>query len=112
MKPTILKLLGQRIRDMRKALGLSQEELAEKVGCHFSYIGGIERAEKNISILNLEKIAAALGTNIVELLSYGKYTRSNQNSKDVLFNQLTQKLATMKVNDLKKVDLFINEFFE
>ncbi|MFX3637408.1 MAG: helix-turn-helix domain-containing protein [Candidatus Pristimantibacillus sp.] len=112
MKPTILKLLGQRIRDLRKALGLSQEELAEKAGCHFSYIGGIERAEKNISILNLEKIASALGVNVVELLSYGKHIRSNKSNKDVLINQLNQKLVTLKVSDLQKLDILLNEFFE
>ncbi|MEN3334550.1 MAG: hypothetical protein V7641_3915 [Blastocatellia bacterium] len=48
--------------------GLSQEQLAEKAGLHRTYIGMIERAEKNLTLINIGKIAKALRVNIDELL--------------------------------------------
>ena len=56
----IAKILGQRIRNNRTANGLSQEKLAELSGCHPTYIGQIERGEKNATIESVEKIASAL----------------------------------------------------
>jgi transcriptional regulator with XRE-family HTH domain len=66
----ILKLFGECIRELRKAEGISQEELAHKANLHRTYIGMIERGEKNISIINIEKIAHALKINISELFKY------------------------------------------
>ncbi|MFB5267603.1 helix-turn-helix domain-containing protein [Paenibacillus enshidis] len=66
----VLKLVGARIRVLRKEKGLSQETLGEKGGFHFSYIGQIERGEKNVSLLNLAKIAAALDVNLIQLFAY------------------------------------------
>jgi|SRR5947209_6239615 len=60
MRSHILKLFGQRVREERQKLGLSQEKLAEKAGVHRTYIGMVERAEKNITLTNIEKIAKAL----------------------------------------------------
>lgn len=58
---------GRRVRELRLAKGLSQEELAEVSGLHRNYIGGIERGERNVALLNIGRLAAALGTNLVEL---------------------------------------------
>ncbi|MGW8957501.1 helix-turn-helix domain-containing protein [Paenibacillus sp. NPDC055715] len=68
----ILELVGTRIRDIRKSKGLSQEALAEKAGFNSSYIGFIERAERNISLKNLEKIAKSLNVSVYQLLTYVK----------------------------------------
>jgi transcriptional regulator with XRE-family HTH domain len=70
MDKEILKLVGARIRALRKEQGLSQEALGEKGGFHFSYIGQIERGEKNVSLLNLHKIAESLEVNLVQLFAY------------------------------------------
>ena len=51
---------GQRVRALRKLAGLSQEQLALKCGLDRTYIGGVERGERNISIVNIEKIARAM----------------------------------------------------
>lgn len=68
-KQNILIKFGERVREIRKKKGLSQEELADKADLHRTYIGMIERAEKNITLLNIEKIANALDVNIKELLA-------------------------------------------
>ncbi|HEX4108292.1 MAG TPA: helix-turn-helix transcriptional regulator [Solirubrobacteraceae bacterium] len=58
---------GQSIRDLRRARGLSQEALALESGLDRSYFGGIERGERNVSLTNVFKIAAALGVPASEI---------------------------------------------
>lgn len=67
-KHAILIKFGENIRDSRKKQKLSQEQLSFKADLHRTYIGMIERAEKNITLLNIEKIATALEVEIIELL--------------------------------------------
>lgn len=66
-KQQILINFGDRVRELRKQIGISQEELSFKADLHRTYIGMIERAEKNITLINIEKIANALNVNIKEL---------------------------------------------
>ncbi|MBA2937061.1 helix-turn-helix transcriptional regulator [Paenibacillus sp. CGMCC 1.16610] len=66
---TLLIRLGETIRNLRKLKGLSQEELGEMSGFHFTYIGGLERGERNISLTNLEKVAACLSVTLSDLFS-------------------------------------------
>lgn len=68
MGKKILIRFGKRVREERTKLGLSQEELAAKAGVHRTYVGMIERAEKNITLGNIEKFAKALGLKPEELL--------------------------------------------
>lgn len=63
----ISKILGQRIRNYRTAKGLSQEKLAELSGCHHTYVGQIERGEKNATIESIEKFSAALNVSLSTL---------------------------------------------
>lgn len=72
MKSNVLIEFGKRVRDKRAALHLSQEELAERAGVHRTYIGMIERAEKNITLENIEKIAKAVNTPLHELLDFDR----------------------------------------
>jgi transcriptional regulator with XRE-family HTH domain len=72
MKREILIKFGNKVRERRTALGLSQEELAERAGVHRTYIGMIERAEKNITLENIEKIAIALEIPLNKLMSLEK----------------------------------------
>ena len=73
MKPSdssndeLLNQFGQRMRILRKAKGWSQEEFAHETGLHRTYIGSVERGERNISLVNIGKIAQALGVTIANL---------------------------------------------
>ncbi|KKP86496.1 MAG: Transcriptional regulator [Parcubacteria group bacterium GW2011_GWC1_35_8] len=68
MKKEVLIKFGNKVRKQRLALGLSQEELGSKAGVHRTYVGMIERAEKNITLTNIEKIAKVLGISLKSLL--------------------------------------------
>jgi len=63
---------GQRVRAARMALSLSQEALAAKAGLHRTYIGSVERGERNISLDNIHALAHALGVEACELLGGDK----------------------------------------
>ena len=67
-KKQILITFGEKVRQIRKEKGFSQEELSYKAELHRTYIGMIERAEKNITLTNIEKIAKALEVEIKNLL--------------------------------------------
>jgi len=62
-----LATLGLRIRETRKSIGLTQEQLAAEAGLDRSYMGGIERGERNITFLTLCQIATALKTDVASL---------------------------------------------
>lgn len=64
----IQKQFGERVRELRKLKGLSQESLALACGLDRTYIGSVERGERNISLINIYKIAGALRVNAWELL--------------------------------------------
>ncbi len=62
-----LKAFGEKIRKIRIERGLSQEKLAFMSGLHRTYVGAIERGERNVSFKNIEKIAKTLKVNLEEL---------------------------------------------
>lgn len=62
----LMDSIGGRIRSLRKDKGWSQEELADRAGLHFTYIGKIERSEHKVTIESLEKVTRALGVSLEE----------------------------------------------
>ena len=68
-KIELLEKFGEKVREERLKRGLSQEELATRAGVHRTYIGMIERGEKNITLLNIKKVAKALDLSIDKLLT-------------------------------------------
>jgi transcriptional regulator with XRE-family HTH domain len=62
------KAFGTRLREIRKQKGFSQESLALACGLDRTYIGGVERGERNISLVNIQKIASALGVSAKEIV--------------------------------------------
>lgn len=63
------KRFGKRVRELRLAKGLSQEELAYRAHVHRTYLGGIERGERNPALKNISAIAEALGVSLSELFT-------------------------------------------
>jgi transcriptional regulator with XRE-family HTH domain len=69
VEPKKIKMLvGQRVRALRTKRGWSQEELGFESGLHRNYIGGIERGERNVAVVNLARLAKALGVRPRDLL--------------------------------------------
>jgi transcriptional regulator with XRE-family HTH domain len=60
-------LFGKRVAELRKRRGLSQESLALESGLARSYLGGVERGQRNIALLNITRISVALGVSVAEL---------------------------------------------
>ena len=67
---TIQQKFGNRVRKLRKSKGWSQEGFADECGLHRTYIGAIERGERNVSLNNIHAIAKALGISVKELFDY------------------------------------------
>ena len=77
----IAKAVGQRIRNYRTQKGLSQEKLAELSGCHPTYIGQLERGEKNATLESIERITVALGITLSKL--FEKLGGQEDDTKDI-----------------------------
>ena len=77
----IAKIIGQRIRNRRRIMGLSQEKLAELCGCHHTYIGQIERGEKNATVESIARICGALDISMSQLLE--KLGASDNDASDI-----------------------------
>ncbi|MGH4013931.1 MAG: helix-turn-helix domain-containing protein [Pseudonocardiaceae bacterium] len=67
--PQTLAAFGRRVRATRESTGLSQEQLADKSGLHRTYVGSVERGERNIALLNIIRLARALEVDPGDLLS-------------------------------------------
>jgi transcriptional regulator with XRE-family HTH domain len=72
MKQTLQMILGQNLRAIRIARALSQEQFADILGLHRTYMGGVERGERNLTLVSVEKIAQALSVEPISLLSAGE----------------------------------------
>jgi transcriptional regulator with XRE-family HTH domain len=62
------RIVGRNIRRLRRARGVSQEDLAADIGVHRTYMGGVERGERNLTLRSLERLAARLGVSPLSLL--------------------------------------------
>lgn len=114
---TIVKIFGERVRSFRKHKKLSQERLAELAGVHPTYIGQVERAEKNCTIDAASKIANALDIPLSELLkepSAGEHQALNltDREKEQLISDLVLKLSLLDTKKLRKRASIISEIIE
>lgn len=66
-QPSLREIFATRLKELRLAQGLSQERLAELCGLHRTYVGSVERAERNVSIDNIERLAGALRVAVGDL---------------------------------------------
>ena len=108
----ITKCIGQRIRSYRNERGFSQEKLAELSGCHPTYIGQIERGEKNATIESVEKIALALNISLSKLF---EKLGGSDNSKNIAL-ECYEFMASKSVQQqeqlfkiLREIDIYKNK---
>ncbi|RED89173.1 helix-turn-helix domain-containing protein [Cohnella phaseoli] len=106
----VLRLVGQRIKEIRKAQSLSQEELGEKAGFHYTYIGSVERGEANITLKNLTRISNTLGVHLSDLLRYNDSIKQyiDQNKESELL-EIFDLIISQDVVPLSKIRNIINE---
>lgn len=96
-----LKLVGERIRSLRKQKGLTQEALSEKANIHYSYISGIENADRNISLETLEKIINALDVVPLEIFQFHEVdSREMKEDKKVALEALNSLLVERNVEEV------------
>ncbi len=84
MNGRTLRQFGVRVRKTRVALGISQEQLAERAGCHRNYVGLVERGERNPSLTRVVELASALGVDPASLLrglGFGRPTTRRSSEK-------------------------------
>ncbi|WP_240422159.1 helix-turn-helix domain-containing protein [Paenibacillus periandrae] len=110
MPERILKNIGARVRDIRKEKGYSQEQLGELANFHFSYIGAVERGEKNITMSNLAKVAAALDVEVIELFRYSNIDLG-ETSKQKDLQEIVDLLLRHPKEDIRKAKVILKEIF-
>ena len=101
----ITKFVGKRIREIRKKIGLTQEEVAEKAGMDFTSIGAAERGVRNLSLKSLHRVAQALEVPIEEIVCLPK-----KEEKDLTTEELTALIKGLDKSKLKFILEFIKLF--
>jgi XRE family transcriptional regulator, regulator of sulfur utilization len=106
---SISKIVGERIRTIRKGKGVSQDELAHLSSLSVTYIGQIERGEKNITVDSLAKITTALGTPIEELFQSAQILgdKGHQEKLIQIVDKLSNRTATEQQTILELIDIVL-----
>jgi transcriptional regulator with XRE-family HTH domain len=106
----VKKLIGDRIRQLRKQRGLSQEELGDKSDLHYTHIGSIERGEKNWSIETLVKVAKGLNVSINDLFDFPSTQANLKTLKKSLIAEINEsspeaiKIFSDMVSGIKSIE--------
>lgn len=87
----ITQAVGARIRIYRQRCGITQEELAEKAEVHHTYIGQVERGEKNLTIVTLEKILSALGISFTDFFEHLDFNKNNETTASQCYDIINAK---------------------
>ncbi|WP_150284126.1 helix-turn-helix domain-containing protein [Rummeliibacillus sp. TYF-LIM-RU47] len=106
-----LRAVGNKIRKTRTQQGLTLEELAEKTELNFSYLGKIERGEKNITLLTLEKLVNTLNIPPSSLFDFNGTSQINNNLDKVLDNH-EKLLQTRNVEEIKTIHSISVDIFK
>lgn len=107
-----LKLVGENIRFLRKKRGLTQEELAERTNLQQAYIGGVERGERNISMLTLQKIAVGLEVSPEKVLYLGNINLLDNPQREEFLTIITSLIHQKNVDELQFILKFLHTFSE
>ncbi|MDC3418514.1 helix-turn-helix domain-containing protein [Aquibacillus salsiterrae] len=108
-KTALAKIIGERLRMIRKKQGLSQEELAHLSNTHPTYIGQLERGEKNVTVDTLDKVTNALNISLEELF---RFSSINPKSVDESILQLNNLLVEVNNEDRQTILKIIHIMLE
>ncbi|MEK3992768.1 MULTISPECIES: helix-turn-helix domain-containing protein [Robertmurraya] len=108
----LLLTVGSRIRAIRKQKGLTQEQLAELAGLQDSYIGGVERGERNISMETLEKLLVGLNISPLFLFQYHSIDIEGEGDKKDVINKLNVILENSTKDELILIYNIVKEIKE
>ncbi|MGG4555159.1 helix-turn-helix domain-containing protein [Paenibacillus humicus] len=109
------EFLGNRIRAIRNAKGLTQQNLADTSDLDYRYIGALERGERNFSIDTLEKVLTALNISMYELVYLDKKQNDTENSRQVAIDEfmaITEDLTEDQMNILRRVNKEVRRAFD
>lgn len=108
MEKSTLKLIGAKIRQIRREKGITQEQLAEKANTTNSYIAGIERGTRNVTIGSLEKIADALEVSVFDFFEYRQFAQTQDQEYIYKINEM---LLTKGASEQRKAYAILREVF-
>lgn len=108
----IAQTIGQRIRNYRLQNKLSHEELAERAGCHHTYIGQVERGEKNATLESIDKIASALEIPLSKLFEFLGHDMPKENDYAYLAYELISSQPTNEQKQLYEILISIYKYKE
>ncbi|MEK5277966.1 MULTISPECIES: helix-turn-helix domain-containing protein [Paenibacillus] len=108
----ILETIGLRIREIRLEKQLTQEALGERIGASYSYVGRIERGQKNISLQTLEKIAQALEVSEADFFTYSLTGETKQSEKMKEIQEINVMLYKQDLQSILKVKPIIAELLK
>jgi len=110
----VIKLMGHKIRKLRKAQGLSQQQLGQKAGFDYRYIGFIEQARVNPTVKTLEKVAGALDTTVTDLLPSKDEIEANKKGvapkmkdREKVMYRILKNVNKIDKNKLKKIEKIV-----
>ncbi|MFS0728315.1 helix-turn-helix domain-containing protein [Paenibacillus sp. 1P07SE] len=108
----LAELIGARIRELRKTQGLTQEQLGERAQLQSSYIGGVERGDRNISIETLEKLIHALEITVPEFFDFSEIPIENHTEQNKLIQIFVSQLMKQDTKNIKKMLNIYKEIFD
>jgi len=108
----ILETIGLRIREIRLEKQWTQEKLGEVIGVSYSYVGRIERGQKNISLKTLEKIAQALEVSEAEFFTYSHTEEINQSEKMREIQEINFMLYKQDLHSIVKIKPVLQEMLK
>ncbi len=100
---------GERIRVLRKSRKWTQEDLGERAGLHYTYVGQVERGEPNLSIDNIEKLASGLGVTPADLFAFSERSGGG---KGKIRMELDAILGTQQKDELERILRIVREIVE
>lgn len=108
----ILEAIGKRIREIRLEKHWTQEKLGEVIGVSYSYVGRIERGQKNISLQTLEKIAKALEVNEAEFFTYSHTEKLNPSEKMKEIQEINFMLYKQDLQSILRIKPVLQEMLK